>query len=174
MSTRSWLFKPNRTKRLLAEAIRMMIESVPKTYADATLPCLDEPSERGAWAAVKNWLSVNSLGEHLYRMLLGTVPRMHGPKCRENCVVAATQIMIALRCYSLEHGDLPDTLDELVPDYFDAVPVDDFDGKPMRYSKERRVVYAVGSDLIDNGGIAERGKEGVIADGYDVVYRIPF
>ena len=47
----------------------------------------------------------------------------HGAREGENCSVAATRILIALNCYKLKHGELPDTLEELVPEYFDVVPL---------------------------------------------------
>ena len=99
---------------------------------------------------------------------------MHRLKCRENCAVEATRILIALRCYQIGHGELPETLNALVPEYFGTVPLDDFDGKPMKYSKVKKVVYAVGTNLEDNGGVGKDDKENVVADGYDVIYKIKF
>ena len=70
---------------------------------------------------------------------------------------------------------MPETLDELVPEYFESVPLDDFDGKPMKYSKEKRVVYAVGTDLTDNGGIGQERRGSLPPDdGYDLVHKIAF
>jgi len=167
------VFKPNRTKRMFASAFGTCMQNASRTYADSDFPSTTR-DPCGWRCTVKAMLSGNYVGKSIYYMLMPSVRKIQASKCRENCLIAATQIMIALKCYSIEHGDLPNTLDELVPDYFDALPVDDFDGKPMKYSKEQRVVYAVGTDLADNGGIAERDKEGVIADGYDVVYKITF
>jgi hypothetical protein len=63
--------------------------------------------------------------------------------------------MVALKCYKLEHGDLPDSLEQLVPDYIKTVPLDPFDEKPIRYSKEKKMLYSIGEDLIDSGGPTE-------------------
>ncbi|MEO7676666.1 MAG: hypothetical protein ABIV39_07895 [Verrucomicrobiota bacterium] len=73
-------------------------------------------------------------------------------KCRENVTVSATQTILALRCYQMKYGNLPKSLDELVPEFLPAVPFDDFDGKTLRYSPDKKVVYSVGPDLIDSGG----------------------
>ncbi|HOY63949.1 MAG TPA: hypothetical protein PK745_12320, partial [bacterium] len=35
------------------------------------------------------------------------------------------------------------------------VPIDPFDGSPLRYDKEKRAVYSVGQNLIDEGGSAK-------------------
>jgi hypothetical protein len=37
------------------------------------------------------------------------------------------------------------------------VPPDDFDGKPLRYSREKKCVYSVGEDLRDSGGHSKEG-----------------
>jgi hypothetical protein len=47
---------------------------------------------------------------------------------------------------------LPESLSELVPKYLPKVPIDPFDGKPLRYSKEKGIIYCVGKDLKDSGG----------------------
>ena len=51
-----------------------------------------------------------------------------------------------------KHGRLPDNLNELVPEFLPSIPLDDFDGKPLRYSRERRLIWSVGRDLIDSSG----------------------
>jgi hypothetical protein len=48
---------------------------------------------------------------------------------------------------------LPDTLAELVPAYLTAVPLDPYDGQPVRYKKlpVGYVVYSVGLGWTDQG-----------------------
>jgi len=168
----SVFLKPNRTKKRMAEAIRLLIASTHETHAAATLPKIDRDRDVG-WT-IRAILSGNFVGRDLYRLIMPALERVHISKCRENCSIAATQVLVALKCYQVEHGELPETLDELVPEYLEAVPLDDFDGTPMKYSKEKRVVYAVGTNLTDNGGIAKDDKDGVDTDGYDFVYKIEF
>ena len=50
------------------------------------------------------------------------------------------------------NGELPETLDELVSEYIDSVPIDGYDGKPLRYSKEKKIIYTIGHNLKDTGG----------------------
>ncbi len=60
----------------------------------------------------------------------------------------------------MENGRLPETLGELVPEYLDDVPRDDFDGEPLRYDRDKKVVYSVGEDLTDDGGFTpEEARE---------------
>jgi len=78
---------------------------------------------------------------------------------------------LALKGYKSEAGELLQSLSELVPEYIDAVPRDPFDGKPMRYSAEKKIVYSIGEDLKDSGGsVAEGG--GLYPD--EPTYRIEF
>ncbi len=142
--------KPNRTKRRLAKSIEISLPNARRTLAEATRPEFARGS--ALWRKIKAYASGNGVGENLYWILMSPYARLHGLKARIDCSVAATRILIALKCYKATHGELPDTLDDLVPDYLDAVPLDACDGKPMRYSKQTRVVYSVGCDLKDAGG----------------------
>jgi hypothetical protein len=65
--------------------------------------------------------------------------------------------LIAIKAYKIENGKLPPNLEELVPDYILEVPKDPFDGNPIRYSAEKKIIYSVGPDLIDSGGSEGEG-----------------
>lgn len=73
-------------------------------------------------------------------------------KSRNDVQLQATRIILALRACQLTHGKLPADLNTLVPEFLEAVPIDDFDGKPLRYSAERKIVHSVGKNLKDDGG----------------------
>jgi hypothetical protein len=61
---------------------------------------------------------------------------------------------LAVERYRLAHGALPQTLQNLVPTYLPDVPLDPFDGKPLRYKhlEQGYAVYSVGPDGNDDGG----------------------
>jgi hypothetical protein len=71
------------------------------------------------------------------------------------------RLAIAVEAYRLKHGELPASLDVLVPEFIPALPVDPYapDGR-FRYQfhpvdPERRagfVIYSVGLDGVDDGG----------------------
>jgi hypothetical protein len=68
-----------------------------------------------------------------------------------NVVVTA----IALKRYELEHQQLPNTLDELVPEFLKSVPTDYMDGQPLRYRRNADgtfLLYSVGENGQDDGG----------------------
>ncbi len=43
---------------------------------------------------------------------------------------------LAIAAFSRQHGRPPESLDELVPEFLEAVPIDPFDGAPLKYEKE--------------------------------------
>jgi hypothetical protein len=65
-------------------------------------------------------------------------------------------IAIAIRMYQVNHGRLPDTLAQLVPDYLSEVPQDSMaePGNPIRYINDPDTprLYSVGEDGRDDGG----------------------
>jgi hypothetical protein len=65
---------------------------------------------------------------------------------------------IAAERYRLKHGDWPVSLDVLVPEFLDAVPLDPFDQQPIRYARiaEGIKVWSIGEDFVDNGGDVRR------------------
>jgi hypothetical protein len=69
---------------------------------------------------------------------------------------------IALQRYHLAHGNYPENLNELVPDFLTMVPIDLMDGKPLRYQKKSDgtfLLYSVGEDGEDNGGDPVNGAK---------------
>ena len=83
----------------------------------------------------------------------------------------AARTAVAVERYRLATGNLLGSLDELVPAYMEAVPIDPFDGQPLRYKKLEKgyVVYSVGLNLADDGG-AERDPEGKHGEDPDIVF----
>src|SRR5690606_16795152 len=59
---------------------------------------------------------------------------------------------LAIRLYALDHdGQLPPTVEALVPGYLPAVPADPFskEDAPLRYDPARAILYSVGEDGTD-------------------------
>ena len=75
---------------------------------------------------------------------------------------------LAVKRLDLQQGRMPERLAELVPKFIESVPLDPFDGKPIRF---RRVgngfaVYSVGVNLTDD---AAKGR--LLGRTPDVVFR---
>ena len=84
----------------------------------------------------------------------------------------ATRAIVAIRAFEKLKSHLPVDLDQLVPDFLDAVPRDPLDGKPLRYSPAKRIVYSIGSDLIDRGGSTDGADVDACHDELDPTFRI--
>jgi hypothetical protein len=73
-------------------------------------------------------------------------------------VEAAKQLIvttIALKRYQLKHGNFPEKLSELTPEFLAAVPLDPVDGQPLRYRRNPDGtfrLYSVGENGKDDGG----------------------
>jgi hypothetical protein len=67
------------------------------------------------------------------------------------------QTHLAIRLYRLDEDRLPESLDELVPKYLPSVPQDPFATGPLIYrlSDEGYVLYSVGANRQDDGGIEQ-------------------
>ncbi len=68
----------------------------------------------------------------------------------------AAMTMLAIEIYRLDHGQLPELLDELVPKYLPSVPQDPFNpGFPLQYVVDETgyMVYAAGADGDLDGGV---------------------
>lgn len=105
------------------------------------------------------------------------LPALSNASKREGDHLAQMQVTvagIAVERYRAAHGgSLPETLHQLVPAQLAAVPLDPFDGKPLRYAKlggNSWVVYSVGPDRTDDAG-AERRK-GASKAPYDVTFGV--
>ncbi|MDG2385640.1 MAG: hypothetical protein P8N76_28480 [Pirellulaceae bacterium] len=68
---------------------------------------------------------------------------------------------LAVARYRSKTGDLPKTLEELVPDYIPILPRDPFDGEFMKYrvTDDGAVIYSVGPDGKDDSGTIFDAKE---------------
>ena len=88
-------------------------------------------------------------------------------RCLANVRLALTAV--ALEQFRAAHGNrYPGALAELAPDFLPAVPVDPFDGQPLRYRKQDAgyVLYSIGPDLKDNDG------KQMTAKGGDIVFSV--
>lgn len=68
---------------------------------------------------------------------------------------------LAIERYRTQHQNrLPETLKQIVPEYLKNLPLDPFDGKPLRYKRLTKgfVVYSIGRDLKDDGGQESQGS----------------
>jgi hypothetical protein len=83
----------------------------------------------------------------------------------------AALVSVAVERYRRGHqGRLPENLAALVPEFLQQVPMDPFDGQPLRFRTLSKgyVIYSVGRDRHDDGG-KERPEKGEAKD-YDETF----
>lgn len=71
------------------------------------------------------------------------------------------RVACALESYRLAHGAHPESLGKLVPEFISQVPHDIIGGQPLHYrrtTKDRFVLYSVGWDNTDDGGVVALSK----------------
>jgi len=167
----TWLlpvFNESKTKALFADQFNALVNAAPHHFNEVKLP---EPFSHppGPVALI---LSGNLLGHVWFELLMPATGAALEKKSQCDTQLQATRVILALRAYKLTHGNPPQDLSALVPDFLDEVPVDDFDGQPLRYSAERKIVYSVGENLKDDGGDDSRG--GPSNRPLDLVYKFDF
>jgi len=139
-------YLPNETRLIYVERLRRLISYAKKLYKDIDVSSLELPPPRGfilfrrnpagkAWMAILMPIYPNSLYRHFTLKFSNR----------------ATAILLAIKAYKREKGHLPESLSELVPKYLSKIPIDPFDGQPLRYSREGKVIYCVGKILRDLG-----------------------
>jgi hypothetical protein len=143
------LYQPNRTLRWHAEIIRAMLTQADQppprgTPSDAAL-VLNRYTE-APWPgrlenlAGRTFLDIATPSSESFN-------RMH---FRALADLRLTRLYLALRLYHLEHsGALPADLAELVPAYLPKIPLDPFDGQPLRYDREFTTIWATGPDRLN-------------------------
>src|ERR1019366_7978744 len=75
-------------------------------------------------------LKIPDFGEMLGSGWMGSVV---GKTIRIEAARRVVVAAIALKRFQLKHGQWPATLDELAPEFLSSIPIDPYDGKPLRY-----------------------------------------
>lgn len=91
------------------------------------------------------------------------------------CLCCA-ETALAIERYRLKYDSLPESLDELVPEFMEAVPLEPFDGEPLRYIRHDvgYMVYTIGDDWVDNGGLSKEQMKEKTGDESPEEYDWPF
>ena len=91
----------------------------------------------------------------LTAMLLRSMEKLFARDAHHTAQVRTALAAVAVERFRLANGGKPpDELTALVPAYIDSVPIDPYDGKPVRYRKTEKghVIYCIGADEKDDGG----------------------
>ncbi len=148
--------KPNQTQEWLAGSSRWTIERLERPPLPREEQELDKPVVAGHLDAggtpTFGFVSDNGLGRTLHASAITLGAHLPRLLARERTSLAITRALVALREHRDSRGSLPASLDELVPALLPSVPLDGLDGSPLRYSREKAIVYSIGNDRKDVGG----------------------
>ena len=97
---------------------------------------------------------LNSLRFAPVRMFIPAIDKARQAVQQAEYTRQATLAALAIHVYKLQTGSWPTSLDQLVPHYLPAIPIDMFDGKPLKYRviDGRPFLYSIGSNRVDDGG----------------------
>ncbi len=88
------------------------------------------------------------------------------------------QTAVGLCRYKQDHGEFPEDLAALTPQYMLTVPLDPFSDKPLKFIRDQDgqvEIYSVGPDMVDDGGQPAKVKNKYYYDGSakgDIVLRL--
>jgi len=108
----------------------------------------------------------------LLHVVMPALSRISAIDTRNIAQLLTTRIGLAIERYRLAAGKLPDSLEDLIPDYIDAVAMDPFDGHGLRYKRLETgfVVYSIGEDLSDDGGKEKPSRRTKESPNWDVTF----
>jgi hypothetical protein len=96
-------------------------------------------------------------------MLIPTISRTVIKLAAIQASIDLARIGCALERYHIAHGEYPQTLDALTPQFIEKIPHDIIGGKPLHYRREtdgQFVLYSIGWNQTDDGGQIGLNKDG--------------
>jgi hypothetical protein len=146
------------------------VDALTTNIALANLP------DPAPFASCTNWSVIEDRANSGYyllpRIMLPSVTKVIARDAEDRAQARVAQTALAIERYRLVHeGALPENLNALVPGFLPAMPIDPFDGQPLRFQRRPSgyVVFSIGQDTKDNGG-AERPPKPKTSDQWDVTF----
>ncbi len=155
------------------DALRMMRST---TRAADAFAARDYPAARALMPAeLTRAYAPQVLARFLSWILLPSLDRSLTIEFRARAMRRLAATALAMRMYEVDHGRLPATLAELVPDYLPVVPEDPFDAQhgPLRYraAAPGPLLYSVGNNGTDDAGSFTVKSSGAIdMDALDIPF----
>lgn len=145
ISTLPGAYQPNRTIRWHAEFIRAQVASstpLPPGTVDPAVTQVTALAEAPWHRRLQNFT-----GRRFLAMAASSLGKVTTTGHRAPANLRLTRLYAALRLYHLDHhGALPADLIELVPTYLPALPLDPFDGQPLRYDRDLTTIWSIDHD----------------------------
>jgi len=104
----------------------------------------------------------------LASMMVPNFVRAAQTTAKNQTMINQARIACALERYHLAHGEYPETLDALIPQFIDAIPHDLVGGQPPHYRRNADgtfLLYSIGWSQQDRGGHASKSTQWDKEDG---------
>jgi hypothetical protein len=140
------VYQPNKTLKLYADSYRDIKNQLATNEILELKPELTD----------KTWAPLNIFGSLLFEMTNGVIRKQYIRSAPS--LLLHTRIyplVIALRSYQEANDELPQNLEQLVPQYIDQLPIDPYSEEPFMYSRAKKLLWSIGNDKKDNNGISK-------------------
>ncbi len=125
-------------------------------HMEATIEAagLPGPQQAARFREIEDRLHELSMPHLVTQLIAPAVARIGELDLRGQARMDLARTALAIERCRLATGKVPERLDDLVPKYLEQVPIDPFDGRPIRYRRTEPgyVLYSVKEDGEDNGG----------------------
>src|SRR5262249_44363375 len=134
---------------LRLEHVRLL-EIMTRCVEISELPPQEQP---GRFGAIEDEAEAKPPGR--VKLLMPAVLKVAGATQRHHASLRTLIVAVAAERFRKANGRWPESVAELVPVYLADVPLDPYDGKPIRFKRtpEGLVIYCVGRDRADDGGL---------------------
>jgi hypothetical protein len=135
------------------------------SVANVDLQILSPTSVSNADAAVNVKIEHPTPFNPMERMLLPALGAAAKKFAYSQNSVNLARVAIALERYRLAHGEYPETLNALAPQFIEKLPHDIINGEPLHYRRTNDgqfILYSVGWNETDDGGLVVQTKTGGI------------
>lgn len=172
-SLRTWFFKYN-TAPILGSW----------TKKDFTV-YLKLMSQMEDYYKVPYWQAVETIRNHpidqqiplyclLTRLIFPNLDRLVTKNAEHDAAVDVARVGLGLKLFKQKNGAYPGTLENVAPEFLDAIPVDPFTGKALIYRKADAgfILYSLGpNQRDDNGTPRPTAKNATGKEPYDIVWK---
>jgi hypothetical protein len=119
-------------------------------------PSISQPAEQLEPARIDRAIKRSSLT----RMVLPSLAQIDSAFLARRGRQATLEALLAAQAHRRDHGEFPESLAQLVPNYLAAVPVDPCDpaGGPLLYRRDeptKAIIWSLGNDRADGGGVID-------------------
>jgi hypothetical protein len=153
--------------------LNFYLQTMDKGISLAKLP---PPENLALTNALREASQMAQTNRYIYSaMLLPAFASVARREASTQAQVELAQVALAAARFHNAHGQWPENLKELTPQFLDSVPADPFDGAPLRYRLLNKgcIIYSIDSDGHDDGGHeGPDRRKSTDTNSYDITFTV--